>query len=84
MGRCQEVACLTPLAFSAPAGSLLQALTPKTQHEVVSPALALLHCRSNEQLVLDLSSTGFDAQPPDLPPVSLLDMGFAIHCSLAR
>src|SRR5690349_6371719 len=32
----------------------------------------------------EVSSTAFDAQPPDLPPVSLMDMGFAIVCSLAR
>jgi hypothetical protein len=32
----------------------------------------------------EVSSTAFDAQPPDLPPVSLMDMGFAIMCSLAR
>jgi hypothetical protein len=25
-----------------------------------------------------VSSTAFDAQPPDLPPVSLMDMGFAL------
>jgi hypothetical protein len=33
---------------------------------------------------LEVSSTAFDAQPPDLPPVSLMDMGFAINCPLAR
>ena len=32
----------------------------------------------------EVNSTAFDAQPPDLPPVSLMDMGFAIMCSLAR
>jgi hypothetical protein len=32
----------------------------------------------------EVSSTAFDTQPPDLPPVSLMDMGFAILCSLAR
>jgi hypothetical protein len=32
----------------------------------------------------EVSSTAFDAQPPDLPPVSLMDMGFAIICPLAR
>ena len=32
----------------------------------------------------EVSSTAFDAQPPDLPPVSLMDMGFAISCPLAR
>ncbi len=32
----------------------------------------------------EVSSTAFDAQPPDLPPVSLMDMGFAILCPLAR
>jgi hypothetical protein len=33
---------------------------------------------------LEVSSTAFDAQPPDLPPVSLMDMGFAINCPLDR
>ena len=32
----------------------------------------------------EVSSTAFDAQPPDLPPVSLMDMGFAIIGPLAR
>src|SRR5258707_9741667 len=32
----------------------------------------------------EVSSTAFDAQPPDLPPVSLMDMGFAVMCPLAR
>jgi hypothetical protein len=31
-----------------------------------------------------ISSTAFYARPPDLPPVPLMDMGFAITCSLAR
>ena len=31
----------------------------------------------------EVSSTAFHAQPPDLPPVSLMDMGFAIMGSLA-
>src|ERR1700751_4992096 len=31
-----------------------------------------------------VSSTAFDAQPPDLPPVRLMDMGFAIIGPLAR
>src|SRR5580692_11656090 len=32
----------------------------------------------------EVSSTAFNTQPPDLPPVSLMDMGFAISCPLAR
>src|ERR1700746_3561435 len=32
----------------------------------------------------EVSSTAFDAPPPDLPPVSLMDMGFAIMGPLAR
>ena len=32
----------------------------------------------------EVSSTAFDAQPPDLSPVSLMDMGFAIIGPLAR
>jgi len=32
----------------------------------------------------EVSSIAFHAQPPDLPPVPLMDVGFAIICSLAR
>src|SRR2546427_13100186 len=32
----------------------------------------------------EVSSTAFSAQPPDLPPVRLMDMGFAVNCPLAR
>ncbi len=32
----------------------------------------------------EVSSTTFDAQPPDLHPVSLMDMRFAVICQLAR
>ena len=32
----------------------------------------------------EVSSIAFDAQPPDLPAVRLMDMGFAILCPLAR
>src|SRR5450432_503946 len=32
----------------------------------------------------EVSSTAFHAQPPDLPRVPLMDVGFAIICSLAR
>src|SRR5437879_3781457 len=31
----------------------------------------------------DVSSTAFNAQPPDLPPVCLVDLGFAVLCQLA-
>jgi hypothetical protein len=31
-----------------------------------------------------IRSTAFHAQPPNLPPVPLMDTGFAISCSLAR
>src|ERR1035438_3920312 len=31
-----------------------------------------------------VSSTAFRAPPPDLPPLALMDMGFAAHCQLAR
>src|SRR5579864_8341948 len=32
----------------------------------------------------EVSSTAFHAQPPDLPPVHLVDMGFAVSCQLAQ
>jgi hypothetical protein len=31
----------------------------------------------------EVSSTAFDAQPPDLPPVCLVEAGFAVLCQLA-
>ena len=31
----------------------------------------------------EVSSTAFDAPPPDLPPVCLVDVGFAVLCQLA-
>ena len=31
----------------------------------------------------EVSSTAFAAQPPDLPPVCLVDLGFAVLCQLA-
>jgi len=32
----------------------------------------------------EVSSTAFSAQPPDLPPAALRDVGFAVFCPLAR
>jgi hypothetical protein len=32
----------------------------------------------------EVSSTAFRTQPPDLQPVPLMDMGFAVNCQLAR
>lgn len=32
----------------------------------------------------EVSSTAFSAQPPDLQPASLMDMGFVVICQLAR
>src|SRR3984885_6475850 len=32
----------------------------------------------------EVSSIAFHAQPPNLPPVPLMDVGFAIRCSLTR
>src|SRR5260370_1259202 len=31
-----------------------------------------------------ISLTAFNAQPPDLPPVPLMDMDFAVSCQLVR
>src|SRR5713226_9104569 len=31
----------------------------------------------------EVNSTAFDAQPPDLPPVCLVEAGFAVICQLA-
>ena len=50
----------------------------KTPHDAFSHE-SVTHSRSPV-----ISSTAFHAQPPDLPPVSLMDTGFAIIGSLAR
>jgi len=45
-----------------------------------TPSHEFVTCRRSPAV----SSTAFDAQPPDLPPVRLMDMGSAIIGSLAR
>ena len=50
------------------------------QVESLHPQSRRVTCRRSPEV----SSTAFDAQPPDLPPVGLMDMGFAILGSLAR
>src|SRR5213592_118694 len=45
-----------------------------------TPSHDFVTCRRSPEV----SSTAFDAPPPDLPPVSLMDMGFAVTCPLAR
>ena len=50
----------------------------RTPHDALSHVF-VTHSRSPV-----ISSTAFHAQPPDLPPVSLMDTGFAIIGSLAR
>src|SRR5438477_6231652 len=45
-----------------------------------TPSHASVTCRRPPEV----SSTAFDEQPPDLQPVDLMDMGFAVTCPLAR
>ena len=44
----------------------------------------LSHASVTRRRSPEVSSTAFSAQPPDLPPADLMDMGFATFCSLAR
>ena len=53
-------------------------------HAVRAPHDALSHDSGTHGRSPVISSTAFHARPPDLPPVPLMDMGFAISCSLAR
>ncbi len=48
-----------------------------------TPRGALSHDSVTHSRSPVISSTAFHARPPDLPPVPLMDMGFAIICSLA-
>jgi hypothetical protein len=52
--------------------------TVRAPYDVLSHD-SVTHSRSPE-----ISSTAFDTRPPDLPPVPLMDMGFAVACQLAR
>jgi hypothetical protein len=44
----------------------------------------LSHASVTRRRSPEVSSTAFAAQPPDLPPVSLMDMGFAVICPLSH
>jgi hypothetical protein len=50
------------------------------QDESLRPSHDSVTCRRSPEV----SSTAFDAQPPDLPPVRLMDKGFVVICRLAR
>jgi hypothetical protein len=53
-------------------------------HAVRTPLDVLSHDSVTHSRSPAISSTAFLARPPNLPPVPLMDMGFAITCSLAR
>jgi hypothetical protein len=53
-------------------------------HAVRTPRDVLSHGPVTHSRSPVISSTAFHARPPDLPPVSLMDMGFAVCCPLAR
>jgi hypothetical protein len=48
---------------------------PQGQDELLPPQSRFLTCNRSPEV----RSTAFLAQPPDLPPVPLMDMGFTIH-----
>ena len=52
--------------------------------EIKAPCDAFSHDSVTRSRSPEVSSTAFRAQPPDLQPVPLMDMGFAIVRSLAR
>src|SRR5207248_8018404 len=53
-------------------------------HAIRAPHDVLSHDSVTHDRSPVISSTAFHARPPDLPPVPLMDMGFAISCLLAR
>ena len=52
--------------------------------EIKTPCDAFSHEFATHSRSPEVSSTAFRAQPPDLQPVPLMDMGFAVMCPLAR
>jgi hypothetical protein len=53
----------------------------RSEHLAMSSVTSYFVTHSRSPVI---SSTAFHARPPDLPPVPLIDMGFAICCPLAR
>ena len=52
--------------------------------EVKVPCGAFSHDSVTRSRSPEVSSTAFRTQPPNLQPVPLMDMGFAVTCPLAR
>src|SRR5664279_5690855 len=52
--------------------------------EIRAPCDALSHDFATHSRSPEVSSTAFRTQPPDLQPVPLMDMDFAITCPLGR
>ena len=52
-------------------------------YEIKAPCDAFSHDSVTRSRSPEVSSTAFNAQPPDLPPVCLVDAGFAVLCQLA-
>src|SRR5215471_18669552 len=53
-------------------------------HPVCTNLLMLSPVSKTSDRPPEVSPTTFRAQPPDLQPVPLMDMGFAVTCHLAR
>src|SRR5437667_7583848 len=64
-----------------PCGLLCPLLTPAPRSRWIAPSSVTtsVTCGGSPEV----SSTAFDAQPPDLPPMCLVDAGFAVVCQLA-
>jgi hypothetical protein len=52
--------------------------------EIKAPCDAFSHESATRNRSPEVSSTAFSAQPPDLQPVPLMDMDFAVTCPLVR
>jgi hypothetical protein len=60
--------------------TLCPRLTPAARSEwIAPPSVTIPTCSGSPEV----SSTAFRAQPPDLPPVRLVNMNFAVICPLA-
>ena len=82
--RCPLMSCAAYFPFLYSLVGTVWAFDPRSRLGLSCRSASILsHDFVTRRRSPEVSSTAFDAQPPDLPPVRLMDMGFAVMRPLA-